>query len=293
MKIDIELLKAKITDLPAKIRQVLKTIYDLPHSGKYLIASFFLFIFFLIATFPYDFLIKKKIYELEGKSFRSIDISGFDFSIFGETYFDNLIIVLNNGNEVTCKNSILNIALNPVTLLIKNKLKSDFQFDSLRYSTSDFECILNVNGNMDLIIDSQSSLPKDGPVRIIISDSIIKLNDISIPSAMGPLNLKMDSISIQSGNIDSVISNKTLKFNTFKLSGNDISCDITGFIELSDLTANSKLDLTVSIDSESAVLDQYKDILASYIKNSILSLRIRGTLAKPELMLIGAGKNEN
>ena len=293
MKINKEQLKAWIISLPSKCRLFIKTVYELPHSGKYILLSVFLFIFFLMVTFPYDFLIKKKLYSLEGQSFRSIDLSGFDFSVFGETYFDSFIIVLNNSNEISCKNSILNVTLNPFTLFVKNRLKSDFQFDSLKYSSRDSEYTFNINGNIDLILDKQTSVPKNGQIKIILSDSIIKLTNISIPGPMGPLPLKIDSITIQNGNIDSLITNGILKFNSFKLTGNDITCDVTGNIELSNIFNNSKLDLNVNIDSESAVLDQYKDILISYIRNNILSLKIRGTVSKPELTLLKAEKNEN
>jgi len=290
MKINTEKLKADILELPSKLKIFIKTIYDLPHSGKYMLLSLFLFIFFLIISFPYDYIIKKNIYGLEGKSFRSIEISGFDFSLFSETYFDNINIVLNSGDEISCKNSIVNIALNPFTLFIKKKLKSDFQFDSLKYTGKEFELIFNINGNIDITLDKQTGLPKDGPVKIILSDSFINLNSINIPGPMGPLPLKVESVNIQSGNIDALIINGTVKINTFKLTGNDISCDVSGNIELNN---NSKLDLTINIDSESAFLDQYKDILNSFIKNNILSLKIKGTLSKPELTLNSAGKNEN
>ncbi len=293
MNINKEHITALIKNFPLKVKQFLKTIYDLPHSGKYILLSIFLLIFFLIITFPYDFLIKKKIYALEGKSFRSIDINNFDFSIFGETYIDNLAIILNNSNEISCKNSILNIALNPVTLFMNNELKSDFQFDSLKYVSKDFEILFNLNGNVDIIFDKQNGQPKNGPIKIIMSDSVIKLNNISIPGPMGPLPLKIESVNIESGNIDAMITNSTLKINTFKLTGSDISCDITGLIELSNISNNSRLDLIISIDSESAVLDQYKDILTSFIKNNILSLRVKGTFAKPELTINSTGKNEN
>lgn len=290
MKINKEQIIAVIKNFPGRIKQFARIIYDLPHSGKYLILSVVLMLLFLVVTFPYDFLIKKKIYALEGKSFRSIEMAGFDFSIFSETYIDNLVIVLNNNNEVTCKNAIINLTLNPVTLFVNNKLKSDFQFDSLKYTGKDVEFLFNLNGNMDLTLDKQSGLPKDGPVKIIISDSIIKLGEISIPARMGPLPLKIESINIQSGNIDSILTNGTLKFNTFKLTGSDLICDITGQIEL---TGNSRMDLVVNIDSESAVLDQYNDLLSSVIKNNILSLRIKGTLSKPEVTLNNPEKDEN
>lgn len=290
MKIHKEQIIAVIKNLPGRIKQFGRIIYDLPHSGKYFILSVVLLLLFLVMTFPYDFLIKKKIYSLEGKTFRSIEMSGFDFSIFSETYIDNLIIVLNNNNEVTCKNAIINLTLNPVTLFVNNKLKSDFQFDSLKYTGKDVELLFNINGNMDLILDKQSGLPKDGPIKIIISDSIIKPGEINIPARMGPLPLKIDSINIQSGNIDSIMTNGTLKFNTFKLTGSDLTCDISGQIEL---TGNSRMDLVVNIDSESALLEQYNDLLASVIKNNMLSLRIKGTLSKPEVTLNNPEKDEN
>ncbi len=293
MKINIESIKSVVVTLPSKIKQSFKTIYSLPHSGKYLLLSLLFFILFSILTFPYDFLIKNKIYELEGKAFKSIEISEFDFSIFGESYISNMSLVLNNGNEVSCKNSILNIALNPVTLFIKDNFKSDFQFDSLKYIAKDFELMFNINGNLDLLIDKQSSLPKNGFFKVILSDSIIKLNNLSIPGPMGPLNLKIESINIQSGNIDSQITNGVLRFNTFKLTGSDLSCDISGTIELANIVNNSRLDITISLDSESTLLDQYRDLLASFIKDNILILRIKGTIGKPELSLNKAEKNEN
>jgi len=289
MKISKEHIISGIKNLPAKLKELFKTLQSFPHSGKYLLISFCLILFFLIITFPYDFLIKKKIFELEGKSFKSIEITGFEFSIFGETYIKNLVIVLNNNNEISCKNSILNLSINPV-VLIKNSLKSDFQFDSLKYISREFEFTFNINGNINLTLDKQSGIPKDGTVKIILSDSNIRLNNLSIPGPMGPLPIKIESINIQSGNINTTVTNGILKFNSFKLTGTDISCEMSGVIELLN---NSKLDLVVNIDSESAVLDQYKEILTSYIKNNILSLRIKGTMAKPELALISAVKNEN
>ncbi|PKL18351.1 MAG: type II secretion system protein GspN [Spirochaetae bacterium HGW-Spirochaetae-5] len=293
MKINIKSIVSSIKLLPSGIKEHFKTIYNLPHSGKYFLLSILFFIVFLILTFPYDFLIKKKIYEYEGKTFRSIDIPGFDFSIFGETYIDNLNIVFNNSNELSCKNAILNIALNPVTLFLKNRLKSDFQFDSLKYITKEIEALININGNIDLTLDRQSGLPQQGSVKIILSDSVIKINSLSIPGPMGPMNLKIESINIQSGNLDSKITNGTISLNVFKLSGNDLSCDISGTIELSNITNNSKLNITVNLDSESSIIDQYRDLLGAYIKDNVLTLKIKGTLGRPELALNRADKNEN
>lgn len=285
MKKNIETIKSVLKSLTSKIKQYFKTIYDLPHSGKYLLLSFLFFIIFLLLTFPYDYLIKKKIYEYEGKIYKSIDISGFDFSIFGETYFDNVNLILNNSNEISCKNAILNVTLNPITLFYNDKLKSDFQFDSLKYVTKDFEVILNLNGNLDLVVDKQSGFPQNGFIKIIVSDSTIKIDSLSVPGPMGPLNLKLDPINIQSGNIDTSIMNGIIRLNTFKLTGNDISCDISGTIELGKISNLSKLDLTVNLDSESSILDQYRDLLNSYIKDNTLTLIIKGTLGRPDFVL--------
>lgn len=290
MKINKEQIITIIKNLPAKVKYTIKTVYDLPHAGKYMALSVLLLFLFLIITFPYDSIITKKIYSMEGKSFRTIEMGGFDFSIFGETYIDKLAVVLNNGNEITCKNAIVNLSVNPLTLIVNRRIKSDFQFDSLKYAGKDTELQFNVNGNVDIKLDEKTGLPGEGPVRIILSDSNLIFRDLSIPGPMGPLPLNIESVNIQSGNIDSIISNGVLRFNTFKLTGNDISCDITGTI---DLANNSRLDLLVNIDSESAVLDQYKDVLASLIKNNVLTFRIRGNVSKPELTISSADKNEN
>ena len=290
MKINKEELFRKIKILITKLRFSIKTVYSLPYSGRYLILAVVLFIIFAIATFPFDSLINRKLISFEGKIYKSIIFSKFDFSVFGDTYCDNLSIEMNNGNEVTCKNIILNMALNPVTLLIQNRLKSDFQFDSFKYNTKDYDLLTNINGKVDITFDNKTNTPLDGILKIILSDSVIKFNNISIPGPMGAMNLKIDSVNIQSGNIDTVFNRGNCRINTFKLSGNDISCNITGSL---DFNGPSRLDITISIDSESTVLDPYRDILGSFIKDNMLMLRLKGTLSKPELTLLNSGKNEN
>jgi hypothetical protein len=290
MKINKEELIIKYKTLLKKILIFFKTIYNLHHSGKYFITSIVLFIIFIFITFPYDSLIRKRLFSLEKKIYKSINFSKLDFSIFGDTYCENLSIEMNNNNEVSCKNIILNIAFNPVTFLIQDKLKGDFQFDLLKFSTRDYQHSLNVNGRMNVVIDEKTRYPVDGFIKMVISDSIIRLYNVSIPGPMGAMNLKIDSVNIQSGNIDTVFTRGNCRINTFKLTGNDISCNVTGTM---DFTATSKLDLTISIDSESTVLDQYRDILGSFIKNNVLMLRLKGTFAKPELTLFNQGKDEN
>lgn len=291
MKIDKEIIKEHTRNLPSKMKSMIITLHGLPHSGKYLALSLLFFLFFLTVTFPYDYLIKKKIYSLEGRSFRTIDIPKLDFSIFGETYINDFMMVMNNNNEITCKNSIFNISLTQI--LLNNRFKSDFQFDSLKYISKDFELILNVNGNIDLVINKKNGLPENGFIKIILSDATVKLNNLSIPGPLGPLPLKIDVVNIQSGNIDTSVSNHILKFNNFKIAGNDILGDITGNIELSEISNNSKLDLVININSESGVLEQYQDLLSSFIRNNILSLTVKGIAGKPELKIVNTGKNEN
>lgn len=289
MKIDKEILISFVKGLPAKIKSYFRTLYDLPHSGKYLILSVLFFVLFFIFTFPYDAIVRKKIYSLEGNLFRSIEISNFEFNLFSETYIKNLLIATNGNNEISCKNSIINISLNPYTLLLKNRLKADFQFDSLKYIGKEFILNFNINGNINFLMDTAKNYPKDGPLKIIMSDSIVKLNNFTIPGPMGPFKLQIESINIQSGNIDGIVTNGILRFNTFKISGPDISCNASGNIDFN----NSKIDLVVMIDSESSALEPYRDLLSSIIKNNQLSLRLRGSLSKPEFLLNNPDKNEN
>lgn len=268
----------------------IKMIRGLPHSGKYSAIAILLIIIFIFITFPYDFLIKKKLYEIEGKGARTISVGAIDFNIIGESYAENLEIVLNNNHELSWKNIIFNPSVNPYRLFIKKRYLADFQFDGFRYSTGETEILMNLNGNIDLIFDTTKNIPVSGQLKIILGDARVKLKEISIPGPMGPFPLKLDLLNIQNGIIEVDIVNSVARIRTFKLTGTDLNCNITGTVELSERTDNSKLDIRINIDPESTALENYKDMIAAVTKNGPLVLTMSGTAGRPDFKIVQPGK---
>jgi len=288
MKIDKEQIKLFIKQIPSKIWQGLKTVYGLPHSKKYMLLSLLLILFFIVLTFPYDFLILKKIYDLEGRSVKSIDLPEFKFSIIGNTVIQNPTIVLNNDDEITCKNATISTP-NPISFLLNKKIESNLSISLLKYSLKDSEVLVTINhGSVELSLDKQTYIPTAGTLKTEDIDIIMKSISIPIPTSIGLVTLKKDFRVLNSKGIDSIISNGTLKIDKFELTG-DIVAEITGSIGL----INKKLDLTISIDTDIKELAPYRDLLTKYIKNDSITIRVGGTIDKPDARLIEKGKDEN
>lgn len=267
-------------------------VRSFPHSGKYAALSIVLIIIFTILTFPYDYLIKKKLFDSEGKSFRTISMKSLDFSIISQSTAENIDIVLNNGNELFFKNILINPSVNPYRLFISKRLLADLQFDNFRFTSPDAEIILNLNGNIDITTDQAKKIPVSGEIKLILEECKIRLKEISIPGPMGPFPLKLDTINIQNGIAEIDIVNGVARIRNFKLSGTDLNCSIAGTVEIAERTDNSRVDLNINIDPESAALEQYKDMINIMTNNKSFVLAVRGTIGRPDVKIAGPGKTE-
>lgn len=275
-----------------KLFSYIKIVRRLPHSGKYTVLAIILIIIFSVITFPYDYLIKKKLFDYEGKSFRTISLKSLEFSILSESSAENIEIVLNNGHELFFKNILINPSVNPYRLFITKRLLADFQFDNFRFTSPDAEIIMNLNGNIDIIPDQIKKIPGSGEIKLILEECKIRLKEISIPGPMGPFPLKLETVNIENGIAEIDIVNGVARIRNLKLSGTDLNCSITGTIEMAERSDNSKLDLNINIDPESAALEQYKDMINIMVNNNALVLAVRGTLGRPDVKIAGTGKSE-
>jgi len=282
----------KIKQFFLKIFSYIKIVRKLPHSGKYTALAILLIIIFSVITFPYDYLIKKKLFDYEGKSFRTISLKSLEFSILSEASAESVEIVLNNGHELFFKNILINPSVNPYRLLITKRLLADFQFDNFRFTSPDAEIMMNLNGNIDIIPDQIKKIPGSGEIKLILEECKIRLKEISISGPMGPFPLKLETVNIENGIAEIDIINGVARIRNFKLSGTDLNCSITGTIEMAERSDNSKLDLTINIDPESAALEQYKDMINIMANNSSLVLAVRGTMGRPDVKIAGTGKSE-
>ncbi len=109
---------------------------------------------------------------------------------------------------------------------------------------------------------------------------------------MGPFPLKLETVNIENGIAEIDIVNGVARIRNLKLSGTDLNCSITGTIEMAERSDNSKLDLNINIDPESAALEQYKDMINIMVNNNSLVLAVRGTLGRPDVKIAGTGKSE-
>ena len=289
MKIDKEQIKSFIKQLPYKMWQGIKTVYGLPHSGKYILLSILLIIIFLLITFPYDLFILKKIYGLERRSLQSISLPVFKFSIFGDTVIENPAIILNNGDEITCEKTTI-ATPNPISLLLSKKIKSHFTIDLLKFYWKESELLItSSHGNFELYLDKQTYMPTSGSIQIGVINTVLKHIKIPIKTQLGPIHIERDSIIINSEKIECTIANSILKINKFETKG-DIASEISGSINL----LSKKLDLTIEIDIDNEEFRKYRDFIPSkFVKNDRITLKVDGTTDKPDPNLIEKNKDEN
>ncbi|HOP62693.1 MAG TPA: AsmA-like C-terminal region-containing protein [Spirochaetota bacterium] len=292
MNINLKSILNKIKSLFSSGFAYIRMVRALPHSGKYSALAILLIVIFTIMTFPYDYLIRKKLNEIQDRKIKSITLQKLDFNIIGESYAENVEVVLGSGEEISCKNLILNPSVNPYSIFINRRFFSDFQLDNLNFNGKKANVVLNLNGNIDVITDATRNIPLSGEIRLILSDAKIGVSEISVPGPMGPLPLKLDIINIQNGVAEIDIVNGVAKIKNFRLTGTDLNCSITGSLELSENTNNSKLDLNINIDPESAALEPYRDIIIAATDNKPLILTVKGTVGRPDVKLERPGKTE-
>ncbi len=294
MNMKIENILAYLKSLSSSIPALFRNVRNSPYAIFYLFLSLFLIVLFTIVTFPFDHLIRKKLSELEGKSFRIISVDQIDVNFLRPSNVKKLELVLLDGTEINTKNVILNLSLNPYRLFISHRILSDVQVDDFFYKSNSNTISLNLNGNVDLILDPKNNIPTNGDVKLIFSEVKIKPDKISIPGPMGNIDLNIELITIPNGVFSMDIINSTARIKDLKLTGPELNCTITGSIAMVSPIERSNLNLTLIIDPESAILENYRDLVKMMTKNNPLTLTLTGTIDRPKLQLAGVEKtNEN
>jgi hypothetical protein len=89
---------------------------------------------------------------------------------------------------------------------------------------------------------------------------------------------------IKSMKIESELSGRTIRLKSVRLFGNDLNGSITGSITLAKNFLNSRLDVVITLNPESAALADYRDFLAQFINSSNqIVLPLKGPLLNPRL----------
>jgi hypothetical protein len=280
---DISELKSRVAVFFKRGLGKLKETFSLPYAKTYLLLSLIITVLITVVIFPYDMLLRNKLQKLEKEKYlHSIYIGNIDASLIDVTVIESIHTVLKNRDELTMGYITLNPTINPYTLFYKKNIKSDLEISKFNYKTSKADVTLNLNGNIDIVMDSNFSMIKEGSIELMIQNALVKIPEIKIPSPMGEFPLTLPPVKITSINFESSILNREVKIKKLNISGQDLRGSIKGSIKLANITSNSSLNLTITIDPESNALTEYRGIITGLVdKKGMISISLKGTLAHP------------
>ncbi len=265
-----------------KMGSIIKSTVRLPYFKTYMLLSVFFIILFTAVNFPYETIILKEIYRLEKKAYKSIIVGDFQFNLIGESSLSNLSLVLKNNDELSVDQLIADLDLSPFNFVSRKRIAGDINGQGIKYAGGKITLNCSASSNVDLELNHKSGSPETGSINVIVENALLRLDDITLPDSMGafplPPMIKASSIII---NID--IRNQKILVKNFKISGPDLNATVSGNISLASFTKNSKLNLKVTVNGDSAVLKDFKPFLGKLMNDKgMISFPVKGTLGKPK-----------
>lgn len=261
-----------------RIKEALK----LPYAKTYVAAAVVMTLVFLVFTFPYDMLIRKKMKDLEKTLFRTIYISEIDFSLIRVTVLNNIYMVLRSGSEISIRSADINISF--LDLLFKNDIDGSFELTGFKYQSESSKINFNMQGKIDIDYKSFNDLPQDGDINFFIENASINIGQFTLPDTMGGLPLTLPPIKINSVKAEAEISGRKILLKNIRIFGKDLNGTITGSIEMSKIFWSSRLDIKLTMNADTALLDNYRDFASKYINDrNQLVIPIKGSLVAPRL----------
>lgn len=270
----------------SKAYQLFRELLKLPYAKRYIALSLFLTILFAIITFPYEALIRKQLSKLEGNAVAGVSVAGLSFSVFDVAYFNNLQILFKDASQMNMRDTSINISINPFRIFINNRYNCDFQITGLKYTKDSTQIDCSASGNLSIKIDSKTGVPVDGFVKIMVQNAIIKIENINLGDQFGGLPLTLPGIKIPAIAFDSKITDGKMNISKMSFSGSQLKGDVTGIVTFDKFMQNSKLNLNISLDTESESISKFKDFIGKYIdKSNRLGISVEGTIANPRFSL--------
>lgn len=268
----------------------LKVINKIPGSKRYFAASVLLIIVFVFITFPYEELIKKNLHEGAGKGYSSARIAGLDVGVIGSTEVGSLELYFPDYTELSIEKADLGLSVNPYRLFVSRRIKTDLDIHRIKYSGKENNFQGKLTGDIDITMGSKANVPENGSVLLNITQGILQVGIINIPTSMGNIPLKTDTINIKLLNFDADITNRVLKIKKFTIDSEELRCSFTGSMTIEPFMKNSKFEMKMILNPDSKVLDQHRDIINALSKGEPIVINIGGTAGRPEFKL---EKNEN
>ncbi|HOT43765.1 MAG TPA: hypothetical protein PLM53_04865 [Spirochaetota bacterium] len=259
-----------------------KEAVKLPYAKTYIALAFFMLVVFLVITFPYDMLLRKKMKDLEKTSFKTLNVNEINFSIIDIIEMNGIYAMTQGGSEITVKNTEIDISI--LRLLISKDIKGTIQMNGFKYSGPSTMISFNMNGNLYIDYKSFADVPQGGDINIIIENAMLKITDIPLPESMGGMPLSLPPVRISSIKIEADIAKNRVNVKNIRIFGKDLNGTITGSINLSKNFMTSGLDLRIKINANSPALENYKDFLTKFINDSNqVVFQVRGSLMMPRI----------
>lgn len=279
---EISDIKSRITEFFKIAMGKFKETLALPYAKTYILLSILTTALITVIIFPYDMLLRNQLQNLDNKYVNSIYIGNIEASLIDVIFIESVRAILKSRDELTMGNITLNPSINPYTLFYKKNIKTDLQVSKLNYKTPKADVTLKINGNIDVVMDSNYSMIQEGSIKLIIQNALLKIPEIKIPSPIGEFPLALPDIKISSINFESLIINREMKINKLNVSGQDLRGSVSGSIKMANIFSNSSLNLKIIIEPDSNALGEYKEMLTGFLdKNGKLSIPLTGTLAHP------------
>src|SRR6056297_662094 len=276
--ISIADIKQTIITFFRELKHNIKDIFKLPYAIHYIIFSVILTILFVIATFPYEVFIRKQIEQIEKQATRSLFVADIDYNIFTTSSFKNISAILKDGSSVNIKSLLFDMSYNPYTLFIKRNINGKLIFEDFEFKNTGVSIISRGRILFDILKAKDNDVPEKGILSLSLRDTDIKgiiIKGFEIP----PVTLKQVKYESE------FISKNTLKIKYIIFTGPDLKGNANGVIVLGNSIRNSNIDLTINIDSQSNLLNQYRVLLGDMIKpgQNQLSFTINGPLVNPRI----------
>ncbi|MBN2038539.1 MAG: type II secretion system protein GspN [Spirochaetes bacterium] len=236
---------------------------------------------FLLITFPYSTLTRNQLQAIADKIGKSSYIGDISFSLTDSTKIDEFNITLNNGSEINLQFANIDIGL--FSALFNKSVKGNTFIQNIKYSQDKTTVNTVLNSDFDLDFESYSQYPSKGNINLVLQNTIA--NGISIQG------FEIPPVRFSSINADLNINKNKVQIDDIIFTGPDLKGRISGSIELAKFFKQSRLNLNIIIDSSSAILENYKILLQSWIDDSKkIQLNINGTVSNPKVNTNKAGK---
>ncbi|HOJ27723.1 MAG TPA: type II secretion system protein GspN [Spirochaetota bacterium] len=262
-----------------RLYNFLKEIVTVQYFWRYLVFSIVMVILFVFLTFPYEIIIQNKIKEVEQNIANYISIGRLKIHTITDSIAEDITIELKNGTEITLQNVLFNFTINPFSIFITHHYDGTIKIHNLNLKGEKLQIITNADILYDLKYNKPLPYPAEG--NIISSMKDVSIKGISIQGFEIPdINISQikSELIFEKGNM---INLKYLLF-----SGSEIRGNAYGTITLSNYFQNSSLNITIQIDSQSSILEDYKVLLESMMKAGTknITIKIMGTIGNPNFV---------